>query len=365
MFAFLTDTWGSSIAPHRMGQELYHSLEESYKALYALLGAKKEDTLVFTSSGAEAINQVFISVYLEETRNKGKNQYIVSQTDEAPIQMSVSRLQQMGCVGKYIKPDALGKISVEAIADAITPRTALVSLSWANGLTGVINPVADIAHLCKSRGIKLHLDATHVLGKLYYDLADIDADFISFNGSHLHAPQGTGGLWIKAGVSCTPLIIGSAEQAGYRAGNINMPAFVAMGHAAREALETRDLFCMETARLRDRLERGIAQGWPEATVLFKDSDRLPHCCTLTFPGIANEALLFALSRQELFGSIGGGSFPQLSLILQASDIPPILAHTALSVSLSRETLEEEIDRATYLIIETARRLRRLSTQLPI
>lgn len=363
MLPFLTHMWGSSSTPHQMGQELFPAIEESLKAIYSLLGANEIDNFVFTSSGAEAINHAFISTFLDVSRKTGKNQFITSHVDEAPFIMSIGRVEQLGGVGKMVKPNKAGLITAEAVAEAITPRTALVSLSWANGLTGVIHPVNEIAALCAERGIRFHLDATHVLGKLYYELDDLKAHFISFNGDHLHAPKGTGGLYIKAGTHCSPFIVGGLEQGGQRAGSLNMPALAALGYAAREAIESRDLLCTEVARLRDKLETGISSEYPEAMIFFRDQERLPQCTTIGFKGIINEALLYALNRKNIFASIGGGSFQQIGLILEASGIPETLAQTAISFSLSRTTTEDEIDRAIAIIGDTARRLRKTSSKI--
>jgi cysteine desulfurase len=363
MLPFLTEMWGSPSAPHQLGQEVIPAIEESLKAIYALIGAKESDSFVFTSSGAEAVNHAILSCYYDVTQKTGKNQFITSQIDEAPSIMSLGRLEKMGCVGKLINPDKTGKISADAIAEALTPRTALISLSWANGLTGVINPVAEIAAICQERGIRLHLDATHVLGKLFYELDEINPDFITFNGDHLHAPKGTGGLYIKEGLACSPFIVGGLEQAGQRAGSVNVPGLAALGAAAAEALDCRDLLCTEVARLRDKLETGIISMYPEAVIFFNDQERLPHCTTIGFPGISNEAMLFALSRKNLYASIGGGSFQQIGLILAACGIPEILAQTAISFSLSRLTHEDEIDRAIEIVSETAKRLRKTSSKL--
>lgn len=358
MLPFLTDMWGTPSAPHQKGQELVPAIEESLRAIYSLIGAKENDDFVFTSSGAEAINQVVLSAYFDITRATGKNQYITSHVDEAPQIMSIGRLEKIGCVGKMVNANKNGMVTAEAIAEAITPRTALVSLSWANGLTGVINPVSEISALCHERGIRFHLDATHVLGKLFYELEEIGAHLITFNGDHLHAPKGTGGLYIKEGVICSPFIVGGLEQAGHRAGSINIPALVAMGQAAAEALDSRDLLCTEVARLRDKLEQGIASEYPEAIALFRDQERLPHCTTIAFPGIVNESLLYALNRKNVFASIGGGSFQQIGLILASTGIDPALAHTALNFSLSRETTEDEIDRAIAIVGDSARKLKK-------
>ena len=166
-----------------------------------------------------------------------------------------------------VHADKSGRITAESIAEAITPRTALISLSWANGLTGVVNPIAEISSLCKERGILFHLDATHILGKLFYDLEEVGADFITFNGDHLHAPKGTGGLLIRHGVKCSPFILGGIEQAGHRAGSFNVPGLVALGVASRELIDCRDLLCTETARLRNQLENEMIAGYPEALPL--------------------------------------------------------------------------------------------------
>lgn len=363
MMPYFTERWGSPSAPHHHGQQLFPAMAESYSAIYELLGAKKEDTIIMTSSGAEAVNHAIMSTYHEITRKKGKNQFVTASIDEAPAIMTMERLKNMGCVGKMADINDRGQVTAEALGDVITPRTAMVSLSWGNGLTGVTHPVQEIASLCQERGILFHLDATHVLGKLYFDLSDIGADMISFNGDHLHAPQGTGGLWIQNGVPCSPLILGGREQAGLRAGTVNIPGLVGLGVAAKEALECRDLLCTEVARLRNKLEAGIVEKFPEAVCFFQEQERLPHCTTIGFPHVANEALLFLLNRRGVYASIGGGTFQQVNLMLMAAGVDESLAQSSLSFGLSRETTEEEIDRAIDLIVESAEFLSQASLHI--
>lgn len=329
-----------------------------------MLGAGERDDFVFTSSGAEAVNHVILSTFFDVTRPTGKNHFLTSTINEAPSIMAIGRLDQLGCVGKMVPVSKQGSIKAETLAESITPRTALVSIDWANGLTGVITPVGEIAKLCKQRAIALHLDATHILGKLFYEMDDIGANFITFNGDQIHAPKGTGGLWIKAGTKCSPFILGGIEQGGHRAGSYNIPGLVALGQAAVELIDSRDLLGTEIARLRNKLEEGIQEGFPDTLIFFKEEERLPHITVLGFPGIANEALLFNLNRKGVYASIGGGSFQQIGLVLSASGTPERLAHTAISFSLSRETTEDEIDRAIEIIVETAKKLRKFSLAFP-
>lgn len=363
MLSFYEDMWGVPSQPHQMGQELAHSITDAYKQIYNLLGANHNDTVVFTSSGAEAVNHVFLSTYFDQTEATGRNQYITSNIEEAPTLMSISRLEQLHCVGKMVDCDKLGQVTPQAIAEAMTPRTALVSLSWANGLTGVINPIAEIAAVCKQRGVALHLEATHILGKIFFDLDEINPAFVSFNGDSIHAPKGTGALFVREGTKCSPFITGGLEQAGYRAGNLNVPALTALGAAAEEAQETRDLLCTETARLRGLFEDELLKKVPESFIFFRDAERLPHCFAAAFPGVPNELMLYALNRRGVYACIGGGSFQQIALILVSAGVSNQIAQTAVSFALSRETTESEILRAVSIIAETYHRLKKLSTHV--
>lgn len=363
MLPFLTEHWGIPSAPHQKGQELHAAITDSYKKLYQFMGAHEEDTFVFTSSGAEAVNHIISSVYRDITLTTGRNQFLTTAISEAPAILAIERLEPLGCVAKTIEVDTKGIVTEKAFSEAISPRTALVSIPWGNGLTGVIQPLAEIKALCKQRGILLHLDATHVLGKLYYDLKEIDPDFMTFSGDLFHAPKGTGGLYIKNGISCSPFIVGGSEQGNKRAGPLNVPSLIGLATAAQEALDSRDYLCTEIARLRNKFEMGIKTKIPDAFILFQDQERLPHCTAIAFPGLVNEALLFILNRKGICASIGGGLFQQLSLLLTASQIDPTVARGACSFSLSRYTTEDEVDRAIPLITEAVNLLLKSSNKI--
>lgn len=360
MLPFFVEKWGIPSSPHQMGQELYPALESALRSIYTLMDAKETAGFVFTSSGAEAVNHVFQSVYHDVTRLTGKNQFVTGSNEEAPALMAIGRLEEWTCVGKMAKVNKSGKIEASAIEDLLTPRTALVSISWANGLTGVINPIADISTICQERGVLLHVDATHILGKLFFQLDDIGPSFMTFNGDNLHAPKGTGGLYTKEGVKCSSFILGGMDQGGKRAGSVNVPAFIGLGEAAREALDARDLLCTETARLRNLFESEISARIKDTTIFFHDQERLPNVSAIAFSGIANEALLYALNRKGVYASIGGGNFQQIGLLLTASGVEESLAHSALSFSLSRETTEDDVMRAVDIICECVNKLRKMS-----
>ena len=153
MIPFYREYFADVMSPYTPAQEQIPFIEKAYASLYKLLGAKKEDTIAFCSSGAEAVNQVVLAAYLDITRKSGKNHFVTSKIDEAPVIMAMHRLEPLGTLVKFADVEKSGAVSKKTIQEAITPRTALISLSWANGLTGVINPVQEIAAVCKERGI--------------------------------------------------------------------------------------------------------------------------------------------------------------------------------------------------------------------
>jgi cysteine desulfurase len=360
MLSFFSDKWGSLTQPHQKGQELFSDLQQAWQAVYDLLGASRRSTIVLTSSGAEAMNHAILSTYQDVALTQGKNHFITALTDEAPAIMSLNRLEAFGCAATFIKPNAQGLITREMLSEVITPRTALIALSWANGLTGVVQPILEIAELCQMRGIRLAVEATHVLGKLFFDLRDLSIDFVAFNGEQLHAPKSIGGLYIKEGLRLSPFIVGGIEQEGLRAGSINVPATVALGTSAKQCLDARDFLCTEVARLKMHFEKEVVKRIPQAKVLFEAEERVPHITTIAFPGVINEALLFLLNRRGVYASLGGGSQQQISYILNACGANPDIASSGLSFSLSRETTEEDVERAAFALEECYSRLLKAS-----
>ncbi|MBX7066351.1 MAG: aminotransferase class V-fold PLP-dependent enzyme [Parachlamydiales bacterium] len=344
MTPYLQDRWGASFAPHKMGQELIASLDTHYQMIYDLVGAGEPDRFVFTSSGAEGINQVFLSIFLEVARKTGKTHIIVSEIEDAPTMRCAKRLEELGCTIK-IAPAKDGLIDVEALAKLINPRTSLISVSMAHGLTGVIQPADEIINLAKEKNILLHLDATYAVGK--YPIA-FESDYLTFSGDRIHSVKGSGGLFAKEKAPLVPLILGGNEQAGYRGGSFDIPSFMALSAAASQASLYLDTMALEVARLRALFESSV-----QGEVLFKNHLRLPNTSLIAFKGVHQEALLYFLSRKGVYAAIGGAYAPHLSTIDE----------TALSFSLSRMTTEEEIVKAAKIINDTVKDLQSISEAL--
>ncbi len=317
-------------------------------AILDALGASAGDRFYFFSSSADAINHLYLSHYFDHIRETGKNHLITSNMEELPCMMALKRLEELGCSGKILAVNTQGQLTKEALEEVLRPRTSLVSLSWANGLTGVIHPIADLAAAAQAKDVKVHVDASYVIGKLFFRFEDLPIDFLTFDGSLIHAPQGTAGLLVKEKTHLSPPF---SSLIGAPAGPL-----AALTQALEKNLQLFDHVCLETARLRDKLEQGI----PEAEVLFSQVERLPNCTALAFPGVESDALLFMLHRKGVAASMGGGRCQRLSHILHACGMDDRIARCALSFSLSYETTEEEIDHAVKIIVDCAQKLKGLS-----
>lgn len=342
--------WGSTTSMHQKGQELFAPMQESVDRLLHALGASPTDHVYFFSSYAEAMSHLFFSYYLDTMRSSGKNQVLTTRTEEAAILMSIKRMEDLGCLGKILPVNAEGQLNAAALQEQISPRSSLLSLSWANGLTGVIQPIESVAALCKQEGILVHVDASYAIGKIPFCLKDLPIDFLTFDGSVLHAPKGTAALIVKADVHLSPPL---SAMTGICVGGL-----VALSKAVCATIEQMDFMSLEIGRLRDHFETTIIRECPEVYSAFKDSPRLPNCSTLVFPHIASDALLYLLHRHHVYASLGGGHAQRLSHLLAASGIDPFLSQCALSFTLSFETSQEEIEYAALIIIQCVKQLNR-------
>lgn len=314
-----------------------------------LLGASPKDSFSFTSSGAEAIASVHWTAFIEIARKTGKTHFITSAGEDAALLQSLKRLEELGCFVKIAPLDTTGRIDLDKLAELISPRTAMISISTAHGLTGVLQPIEEIAALAKEKEVLLHGDVTYGLGKVLNPFEHLD--YLTFAGDWIHSVRGSGGVLTREGHPFIPIVPGKTE--------LDAPSLIALGAAATQAALTLDTMSLEVARLRDRLEEKILT----ATPLFQDTLRLPNVSVLTFPHIHQEMLHYTLQRKKVLTSIGGLRSPHLHRHLMACGIDEQMARTAISFSLSRFTTQNEIDQAIQIINETINALKPLAEDL--
>lgn len=343
--------WGVISSPHFVGQQPMYPLLKAVDSLFEKFGANDKDEL-FLLREKEAVWLLFFHTYLQVSRESGKTLFLTAQGQELYQLKLCSQLEDLGCSHKALSLNNKGQVTRQILEAAITSRTALFSISWADGLTGVIQPIEDLAAVCREKNILFHVDASYIFGKRFFRFKDLGAHFLTVDGAAIQSLQDTGVLFIKEG---TPVELERASPS------------LAIASTLALAVEKRqnkfEHYCMEVARLRDRLEEGIVEGFPEAVILFKDADRLPNVSAIAFPGVYSESLLFLLNSKGIYASAGGGKFQQLERNLILAGIESGLAKCALSFALSWDTKEEEIEHSIETIIACAKQIKRCSQEI--
>lgn len=364
--------WANPSSVHRMGQEAARILENARGQVARLLGARSRD-ITFTGSGTEAIDLAIRGVLGATTRHTPEKNIIITNTlEHSAVRNLCKQLQDTGNARVLMIPvETGGRLSVRGLAELLDEhegRVALVSVQWANNETGVIQPVHELGHACRSRGVPLHCDATQWVGKMPTDLGGEGApelDLLNCSAHKFHGPKGAGALWVRRGLRLVPTMPGSQEL-GRRAGTHALPAIAGMGAAADAAREwLQDPSRREAVgALRDRLEDAILERCAGAQINADRENRLWSVTNIGFPGLSSEALLLGLSERGVCVSAGAacasGSL-EPSPVLLAMGVDERVAHGSIRLSLSRETTGEEIDGAVEAV---ARVVAQLSRAMP-
>jgi cysteine desulfurase len=333
--------WGLLDAPHRKGIELYPAVDEALKVVMECLEGDGYQFQV-TPGGFFAMQYLLMHFYLEEVRQTGKNHFISIVTEEAPILKALDRMDRMGCGVKLVPVDANGTIDLKILEESIRSKTALVSISAVCAMTGVMQPISEIVALCHSKGVKVHVNASHAIGTWGVSLKEWNVDYLSFDGDKIGAPQGSGGLFSKESIK------------------ESMFGVIPLAEALKEITTKQASFAMETARLRAEFEEELLRAIPDCQIIGKERDRVPHIFAVSFPGLMNEALLHALYRNSVEASIGGGQFQTLTTILKQCGYSDEVAAGAISFALGEEG---DLARALDIIVTSVRKLKKMSVAL--
>lgn len=361
MLPFFTEAYANASSMHSFGGDVGKALKEARQSLQALLGAEHDHELIFTSGGTESDNMAILSAL--ETQI-GRDEVVTSKVEHPAVLTLCKHLEQTrGTKVHYIGVDARGRLDIEAYRKALNPKTAIVSMMWANNETGTVFPVEELAQLAHAAGALFHTDAVQAVGKLPIHLAESEIDMLSLSGHKLHAPKGIGALYVRKGVRLRPLIRGGHQERGRRAGTENVPGIIGLGVAARLAAEHMNEEQTRVKGLRDRLEDGILARVEKSLVMGDPDARLPNTSTVAFEFIEGEAILLLLSRAGIAASSGSactsGSL-EPSHVLRAMNVPYTAAHGAIRFSLSRDNREEDVDHILSVISGIIGDLRSLS-----
>ncbi len=338
---------GNASSLHSQGARARGLLEECRDTLCSLIGAKQGE-VVFTGSGTESNNLALKGVAL--ANNRRGNQILVSALEHDCILETAKWLEELGFRVTRIPVDSQGILDPESVIQAVTPATFLVSVMHVNNEIGTVQPVAAIGRICRERNILFHSDACQSFGKIAVDVEEMNVDLLTVNAHKLHGPKGAGALYVRSGVSLTPLLHGGGQEAGMRSSTENLAGIAGFIRAAGLAVEG---LGEESKRLRGLQQHLIMELSDKiAGIYFNGSlaHRVPHNLNFCIEGLEGEGirLQLLLDDEGICVSTGSacssnhGNNP--SHVLQAIGLNPLQARGGIRVSFGRFTTHAEISR---------------------
>ncbi len=358
MLPYLTEDFGNPSSLHRFGQRAFAAVDAARRQVAEILNASPGD-IVFTANGSESDNLALRGVALAN-RARGNHLIITPIEHHAILNTAAQLEQEFGFEVTRVPVNRQGLVDPDAIARAITERTILISVMYANNEVGTIEPLAEIARIAHARGVYFHTDAVQAGGYLPLDVEALGVDLMSLGAHKFHGPKGVGVLYIRPGTPILPTQTGGGQERGRRAGTENVPYMVGFATALELAQSDREATNARLRALRDRLVEGLLESIPGAELTGHPEQRLPGHSSFVIPGVVGDEMVFALDLEGIAVSTGSactaGSL-EPSHVLAAMGYPPDLARGALRLTLGRGNTAEEVEYALRVIPATVLRLR--------
>lgn len=362
MMPFFRENFGNPSTIYSVGRNAKKELEIARERVAKALGASPKE-IFFTSCGTESDNWAIKGAAFEGLK-KGKNHIITSKIEHHAVLHTVQYLEKKGFDVTYLDVDSQGLVNPKDVENAITEKTALVTIMYANNEIGTIEPIEEIGKICKDKGVLFHTDAVQAVGHVPIDLKKQNIDMLSLSAHKFHGPKGIGALYIRKGVRIETFMEGGAQESGKRAGTENTAEIAALGKAIETACTEIEEKNSKLIKKRDKLisellkiERSRLNGHREK--------RLPGNVNISFEGIEGESLLLLLDMAGICASSGSactsGSLDP-SHVLLAIGLPHEIAHGSLRLSLDESNTDEEID---FVIAEVSKAVKRLRDMSPL
>jgi cysteine desulfurase len=364
MLPYFTERFGNASSVYRLGREARRALDRAREQMAAVLHCPPAD-IVFTSGGSEGDNAAIKGAVF--TRGARGRHIVTSAIEHEAVLHTCQALAAFGVETTYVPVDPYGRVAPEAVAAAIRPDTALVSVMLANNEIGTIQPVAEIAEIAHRHGAVVHTDAVQAAGALSLDVQALGVDLLSLSGHKFYGPKGTGALYVRSGVAWAPQQQGGAQEAKRRAGTENVAGIVGLATALTRAEEEREREAVRLAALRDRLIREVLARIPESRLTGHPTARLPNNASFVFAGVEGEAILMALDVQGIAASTGSACTSASldpSHVLLALGLPAPLAIGSVRLTLGRSNSEADVDRiiaALPAIVQRQRAMQSLAS----
>src|SRR5580700_8050379 len=362
MKPYFLETFGNAASRnHSFGWEAEEAVEKSRKQIADLIGATPKE-IVFTSGATES-NNLALKGVAEMYAEKG-NHIITAATEHKAILDTCKRLEKHGVRVTYLAVQTNGLVDLEQLQAAITDKTILISLMYANNEIGVLQPIEEIGKLAKSKGVLLHTDATQAVGKVPVNVIKDNIDVMSLSGHKMYGPKGVGALYVRRKsprVQLTAQMDGGGHERNMRSGTLNVPGIAGLGEACAICQREMPEEMKRMAFLRDRLRARLEAGLDEVYINGSMEHRLPQNLNMSFLYVEGESLLMGINDIAVSsGSACTSATLEPSYVLKALGVGEDLAHTSIRFGLGRFNTEEEVDYVADRVVETVSRLRELS-----
>ncbi len=359
MLPYFTDKFGNASSLHRWGQAALTALDKARRNVAEILNANPEE-IIFTSGGSESDNLAVRGVAFA-LRSKG-NHLITTPIEHHAVLNTAAQLEkEFGFQVTRVPVDRHGVVNPDDIARAITPRTVLISVMYANNEVGTIEPLAEIAAIAKKRGVLFHTDAVQAGGYLSIDVSKLGVDLMSLGAHKFHGPKGVGVLYVRTGTPLLATQTGGSHERSHRAGTENIPYVVGFATALRIAQSEREATNARLASMREKLVEGILERIAGAQLTGDPKNRLPGHASFVIPGAIGDEMVLGLDLAGVAASTGSactaGSL-EPSHVLAAMGYPADAARGALRLTLGRGNSDADVEYAVNAVADVVRKLRR-------
>ena len=360
MKPYFCEIYGNPSSAHNFGYVSRHAIDAAREQVAKAINADVNE-IYFTGCGTESDNWAVRGAAYENVK-KGRH-IITTAIEHHAILHTCAQLEKEGFEVTYLPVDEYGFVTPEQLDAAIRPDTTLVSIMTANNEIGTIEPIAELAAICKKHGVLFHTDAVQAIGSVKIDVKAMGIDMLSMSGHKFHAPKGIGVLYIRKGVRLQQFMNGGAQERNRRAGTENLASIVGIGKAIEIATADIDAHNAKLSAIRDHMIERILKEIPFTRLNGHPTTRLPGNVNVCFRFIEGESLLMLLDAKGIAGSSGSactsGSLDP-SHVLLAIGLPHEIAHGSLRLSLSEENTMEEADYVVDALVEIVSRLRSMS-----
>jgi cysteine desulfurase len=362
MLPYFTEKFGNAASRnHPFGWAGEEAVENARAQVASLIGATPKE-IIFTSGATESDN-LMIKGVAEMYREKG-NHIITQAIEHKAVLDTCKRLEKDGFEVSYLPVQRDGRVDPEDVRKAITPKTILITIMYANNEIGVINPIAEIGKIAKERGIFFAVDGVQAVGKIPVDVQKDNIDLLAISAHKIYGPKGVGALYVRRRnprVQLSAIIDGGGHERGMRSGTLNVPGIVGLGAACEIAQKEMTEEAARLRKLRDRLRAGLEAKLDEVFINGSMEHRLPNNLNMSFAYVEGESLLMGINDIAVSsGSACTSATLEPSYVLKALGVGEDLAHTSIRFGLGRFNTEEEVDYVTDKMVTVVKKLRELS-----